>query len=113
MCAQRQLGLTAAMNHSLSMATRKRTPIKTPTVATEAVVIRKMNTETSSQAMPVSRNIHQGPASRHSAARVLDRRAVHSSMGLMTASLPALVAAAAQYRGGGPLCRMITRFGLL
>jgi hypothetical protein len=33
------------MSHSLSMATRNSTPIKTPTVVTEAVVIRKMSTE--------------------------------------------------------------------
>jgi len=62
----------------------------TPMVATrlEDERFRKMNTETSSQAMPVTRNIHQGPASRHSAARVLDRRAVRSSMALMAASFP-------------------------
>src|SRR5258706_14435971 len=110
MCAQRQLGLTAQMNHSLSIAARNSAPIKTPTVATEAVVIRKTSTEAISQAVPVTRNIHHGPASRQSAARVLDRRAVRSSMALMAASLPQPVAATAQYRGRGPLCQMITRF---
>src|SRR5262249_2738870 len=59
------------------------TPKRTPTVATEAGGNRKTTQERTSQAMPVSRNIHQGPASRHSAARVLDRMAVRSSMGLM------------------------------
>jgi len=40
-----------------------------------------------SHAMPVSRNIHQGPASRASPARVLDPTSVRSSMAFMSSFL--------------------------
>src|SRR5258706_11070583 len=103
MCAQRQLGLTAAMNHSLSIAARNSAPIKTPTVATEAVGIRKTSTEAISQAVPVTRNLHPRPANPQNAARVLDRTGVRLSMALMAASPPPPVGAPAQYRRRAPL----------
>ena len=48
------------MKNSLIMATRNRTPSRTPTVGTEAGVNRSATHDRMSQAMPVSRNIHQG-----------------------------------------------------
>src|SRR6266566_6058899 len=72
-CAQRQLVRTDASMNSLKNPSRNTTPIKTPTVATDAVVNLSTTNEMSSHAMPVSRNIHQGPASRQSAACLLDR----------------------------------------
>ena len=80
-------------------------------MGTEAGVNRSATHDRMSHAMPVSRNIHQGPASRDSPARVLDRVAVRSSMALMAASFPHGCLFAAQYRGGGPGRLMITRFG--
>jgi hypothetical protein len=89
MCSQRQPGKTAAMKNSLIMATRNKTPSRAPTVGTEAGVNRSATHDRMSQAMPVSRNIHQGPASRDSPARVLDRVAVRSSMALISSFLSA------------------------
>jgi len=98
MCSQRQPGKTAAMKNSLIMATRKKTPSRAPTVGTEAGVNRSATHDRMSQAMPVSRNIHQGPASRDSPARVLDRVAYLHRPGIatgpvycgLTGSVPAL-----------------------
>ena len=99
------------MKNSLTMATRNKTPSRTPTVGTEAGVNRSATQDRMSQAMPVSRNIHQGPASRDSPARVRDRMAVRSSMALMAASFPHGCLFAAHCPGSGPSRLMITRFG--
>jgi hypothetical protein len=65
-----------------------------------------------SHAMPVSRNIHQGPASRDSPARVLDRMAVPSSVTLMSSFLSAQVTYLRRSApAAGLLCRIITRLG--
>ena len=64
-----------------------------------------------SHAMPVSRNIHQGPASRASPARVLDRTSVRSSMALMSSFLSHGCLFAVQPRGGGAACLMIYPYG--
>src|SRR5260370_10841901 len=111
-CSQRQPERTEAMKNSLIIATRNRTPSRTPTVGTEAGVNRSATKEMMSEARRVSRTIHHGPASRHSPARVLDRRAVLSSMALMAASFPhGCLFAAPSPLGGGPARLMITRLG--
>jgi hypothetical protein len=55
-----------------------------------------------SHPMPVSRKIHQGPASRASPARALDRMSVRSSMALMSSFLSGQLATVY-----GSVCRMI------
>ena len=49
------------------MPNKNSTPSRTPTVAIEAGLIRNATHAMISHAIPVSRNIHQGPASCHSA----------------------------------------------
>jgi len=51
-------------------ATRNTTPISTATAATEAIENRNTTAEIISQATPVARNNHQGPASCASVAGV-------------------------------------------
>src|SRR5215469_16491907 len=87
-CSQRQLEWIEAIMNSLIMLNKNRTPSKTPTVAIEAGLNRKAIHPMISHAMPVSRNSHQGPASRHSPARVRDPMVVRSSMVLMSHDYP-------------------------
>src|SRR5215467_13451347 len=91
MCAHCQLWPTEARTNSLTVHNRNNTPSRTPTVVIEAGLNRSTIKEMISHAMPVTRNTHQGPASRHSPARVLDLMAVRSSMALMNGFLSAQV----------------------
>src|SRR6516162_10555176 len=59
-----------------------------PTVGIEAGLKRRAIHARMSHAMPVSRNIHQGPASRASPARVLDPMSVRSCVAFMSSFLP-------------------------
>jgi hypothetical protein len=65
--SQRHLERIEAIRNSLTMLSKNRTPSRAPTVATEAGVKRSAIHSMMSHAMPVSRKIHQGSASRHSA----------------------------------------------
>src|SRR6266704_3359608 len=78
-CAHRQVRRIDAIRNSLNAPSRNRTPIRTPTVLTEAGVNRSTITAMISHAMPVTRNSHHGPASRHSAARVFGLMPVRPS----------------------------------
>src|SRR5579864_3010122 len=62
-CAQRHLARTEAMTSSSSQPPRNTTPISTPTATTEESLKRKTSRAMTSQATPVMRNIHHGPAS--------------------------------------------------
>src|ERR1700751_5925408 len=62
-------------------------PSSTPTVGIEAGLNRSAIQARMSHPMPVSRNIHQGPARRASPARALDWMSVRSSMVLMSSFL--------------------------
>jgi hypothetical protein len=64
-CAHCQRCRTAAIRNSFAIAARKITPIKTPMVATDVVLIRSTITEMISHAIPVSSGAHHGPASCH------------------------------------------------
>ena len=66
MCSQVQSARPETSRISLTAATRNTTPSSTPMVATDAMENRSTTTEMISQATPVTRNIHHGPASRAS-----------------------------------------------
>src|SRR5580704_17183247 len=61
-CAQRHRDRIEAMRISLNQPARKTTPMSTPTATTEASRNRNTINEMTSHAIPVTRNIHHGPA---------------------------------------------------
>jgi hypothetical protein len=61
-CGQRHRDRIEAMRSSLTQPARKTTPMSTPTATTDASRNRRTISEITSHAIPVTRNIHHGPA---------------------------------------------------
>ena len=62
-CTQRHRDRIEAMSSSPSQPARKTTPMSTPTATAEESRNRKTISEMTSHAIPVTKNIHHGPAS--------------------------------------------------